>query len=570
MRLARSAKARSAKAKSANSKPTKARAAKPNAKRVGSKVVPTKAVPTKTVPTKAVPRREGRDKPSNRRSPEAKLAEVKSRLAEIADLGWASAVLDWDMATYMPANGADARGRQTALLRKIAHEKSIDPVLGGLLDELVPHAESLPRESDAARLILVARRDFEKATKVPAEFVERANAHSSAAYTAWTKARPANDFAAVAPFLETNVALSREYAGYFAPYKHVTDPAIDDYDTGMTTESVRALFAKLRHELVPLVRAIAGQERTGNGMPGGTFAEPAQLEFSIAVAKRLGYDFDGGRIDKTHHPFCTKFAAGDVRITTRFNSHDIGDALFSTIHEAGHAMYEQGVAPALAGTPLGMGTSAGVHESQSRLWENVVARSRGFWTYFYPLLREKFPEPFGGFSSEAFYRAINRVQRSLIRTDADEVTYNLHVMMRFDIEVDLLEGHLAVKDLPEAWRARMQADLGIAPKDDRDGCLQDVHWFSGGIGGAFQGYTIGNILSAQFFAAAVKAHPEIPHEIAQGRFGTLHSWLTEHVYRHGRKFEPDELVVRATGEPMTIAPYLAYLRSKYGELYRLA
>jgi carboxypeptidase Taq len=232
-------------------------------------------------------------------------------------------------------------------------------------------------------------------------------------------------------------------------------------------------------------------------------------------------------------------------------------------------MYEQGVAAALAGTPLGSGTSAGVHESQSRLWDNVVARGRGFWEHFYPALQAAFPDQFGGVALDTFYRAINKVQRSLIRTDADEVTYNLHVMMRFDLEFDMLEGRLAVKDLPEAWRARIKADLGIAPDDDRNGCLQDVHWFSGGIGGGFQGYTIGNILSAQFHAAAVKAHPEIPAEIARGEFGTLHKWLVAHLYRHGRKFEPNELVKRATGEPMTIAPYLAYLRGKYGELYRL-
>jgi len=258
-----------------------------------------------------------------------------------------------------------------------------------------------------------------------------------------------------------------------------------------------------------------------------------------------------------------------VRITTRVDEGDIGQAMFSTIHESGHAMYEQGVGATLAGTPLGSGTSAGVHESQSRLWENVVARGRSFWEHFYPALQAAFPDQFRGVTLETFYRAINKVQRSLIRTDADEVTYNLHVMMRFDLELDMLEGRLKVKDLPEAWRTRITADLGIAPGDDRDGCLQDVHWFSGGIGGSFQGYAIGNILSAQFYAAAVKAHPEIPREIARGEFGTLHNWLIAHIHRHGRKFEPDELVARATGEPMTIAPYMAYLRGKYGELYRL-
>jgi carboxypeptidase Taq len=260
---------------------------------------------------------------------------------------------------------------------------------------------------------------------------------------------------------------------------------------------------------------------------------------------------------------------GDVRITTRVFEDDLGQALFSSIHEAGHALYEQGVDPALEGTPLGSGASAGVHESQSRLWENIVARGRRFWEHFYPLLRTAFPDQLGQVTLETFYRAINKVERSLIRTDADEITYNFHIMMRFDLELALLDGRLRIRDLPEAWRARMQADLGLVPPDDRDGCLQDVHWYSGGIGGGFQGYTIGNVLSAQFYAGAVKAHPEIPSRIAAGEFTALRTWLCEHLYQYGRKFTPDELVERATGGPMSVGPYLTYLRQKYGELYRL-
>jgi carboxypeptidase Taq len=546
----------------AKSKLRKAKTRKPEVRRPGAAGAGTRGSTT-------APRAAAKAAKKNGRSLDAKFDELKRRLREIGDLQFATAVLSWDQATYMPPGGADARGRQGAMLSRIAHEKSVDPMLGRLMDELEPVARLLPDESDDLSLIRVARRDLEKAIKVPADHVERASALRAAAYDAWTRARPANDFAAMRPFLEKNVELSREYAGYFAPYRHVADPMIDDYDPGMTTESVRALFAALRRELVPIVKAICDQPPADDRCLHGAFAEPAQLDFNVAAVRRLGYDFARGRIDKTHHPFCTKFSAGDVRITTRIDERDIGQALFSTVHEAGHAMYEQGVDPALADTPLGSGVSAGVHESQSRLWENIVARGRGFWEHFYPALQAAFPDRFGGVAPETFYRAINKVKRSLIRTDADEVTYNLHVMMRFDLEIDLLEGRLAVKDLPEAWRARIKADLGVAPPDDRDGCLQDVHWFSGGIGGSFQGYTIGNILGAQFFAAAVKAHPDIPREIAGGEFGTLRAWLTEHVYRHGRKFQPNELVERATGGPMSIAPYLAYLRGKYGELYRL-
>jgi carboxypeptidase Taq len=370
------------------------------------------------------------------------------------------------------------------------------------------------------------------------------------------------------PFLEQTIELGCEYAGYFAPWQHVADPLIDNFDPGMTTISVRALFSALRRELVPIVNAICAQPAPDQGVLRGVFAEAAQLAFNAGVVRQLGYDFDRGRLDQTLHPFCTKFSAGDVRITTRIDQRDIGQALFSTVHEAGHAMYEQGIDLALADTPLGSGVSAGIHESQSRLWENVVGRSRGFWEHFYPALQSTFADPFGGVAADAFYRALNTVERSLIRTDSDEVTYNLHIMMRFDLELDLLEGRLAVKDLPAVWRERMMADIGAAPDDDRDGCLQDVHWFSGLLG-SFQGYTIGNILSAQFHAAAVAAHPDIAREIAAGEFATLHTWLVRHVYRHGRKFEPEDLVRRATGMPMSIEPYLAYLRGKYGELYRL-
>jgi carboxypeptidase Taq len=505
----------------------------------------------------------------NRRSTELKLAELKQRLLEISDLEAAESLLGWDHATYMPEGGAVARARQGAMLSRLAHERSVDPALGRLLDELEPYAERLPYDADDAGLIRVARRDFEKAIRVPAEFVARNNAHGSASYDAWTRARPANDFPAMRPFLEKALELSREYAGFFAPCRHIADPLIDDADEGMTTATVRALFAALRAELVPIVRAIAGQAEIDSRCLRGVFGEARQLDFNLAVTDRIGYDRRRGRLDKTHHPFCTKFSADDVRITTRVYESDVDQALFSTVHEAGHAMYEQGVSAAFEGTPLGSGVSYGVHESQSRLWENLVGRSRGFWAYFYPVLQQAFPDQLGAVTLETFYRAINKVERSLIRTDADEVTYNLHIMLRFDLELQLLEGRLRVKDLPEAWRAAMQADLGLVPPDDRDGCLQDVHWYSNGIGGGFQSYTIGNILSAQFHAAAVKAHPDIPAEIEQGEFGTLHAWLREQLYRHGRKYKPDELIERATGEPMSMQPYLAYLRGKYGELYRL-
>jgi carboxypeptidase Taq len=510
------------------------------------------------------------DTPQPKRpSAESLLAELRRRLTEISDLGAAGAVLEWDQATYMPSRGAAARSRQGAMLRRLAHERSVDPALGKLLDRLAAHAESLPPDSDEACLIRVARRDFEKAIKVPPDYVERANAHASASFDAWTRARPANDFATMRPFLEKTLDLSREYAGFFTPNERIADPFIDDADEGMTTASVAALFSELRAQLVPLLRAIVDEPAADDCCLRGRFDEAAQLGFSRLVAERMGYDFERGRLDKTHHPFCTRFSASDVRITTRVRENDIAEALFSTLHEAGHALYEQGIGRGLEATPLGRGTSAGVHESQSRLWENVVARSRGFWEHFYPQLQRTFADQLAGVTLDTFHCAINKVARSLIRTDADEVSYNLHVMLRFDLELDLLEGRLRVQDLPEAWHEGMRAALGVAPQDDRDGCLQDVHWYAGSIGGAFHSYTIGNILSAQFHAAAVAAHPEIPREIASGTFATLHGWLREHVYRPGRKYPPNELIERVTGGPMCTQPYLTYLRAKYGEIYRL-
>jgi carboxypeptidase Taq len=505
----------------------------------------------------------------NRASAESKLAELRRRLLEIGDLGAAGALLDWDQATYMPKGGAVARARQIATLRTLTHEKSVDPALGKLLDELEPHAASLPCDADDASLIRVARRDFEKAIKVPVDYVRRLNELGSASYDAWTQARPANDFAGMLPYLQRILDLSREYAGFFAPYRHIADPLIDDADEGMTTAAVRALFAELRRELAPIIRAISDQSPIDDGCLHGVFDEAAQLEFGLSVAQRMGYDLERGRLDQTHHPFCTRLSLGDVRITTRVHESDIGRALFATLHEAGHGLYEQGVSDALEGTPLGCGASFGVHESQSRLWENIVARSLGFWRHFYPLLQRRFPHQFERVPLETFHRAINKVGPSLIRGDADEVTYDLHVMLRFELELKLLEGRLAVEDLPAAWHEAMRDYLGVVPPDDRDGCLQDVHWYSGRIGGGFQSYTIGNILGAQFYAAAIKAHPEIPRDMEEGKFGSLHAWLRDQIYRHGRKYRPDALVERVTGAAMSMQPYLEYLRAKYGRIYRL-
>lgn len=501
---------------------------------------------------------------------EAKLQELKQRLMEVYDLRYVGALLDWDQATYMPTGGSPARARQLALVAQIAQEKFTDPAIGRLLDELEPWAEQLPYDSDEASLVRVSRREYERALKVPPSFLAEAYGHSAASFHAWTKARPANDFKTIRPYLEKTVELSRRMADFFPGYDHIADPLIDFSDYGMTVATVRPLFASLREQLVPLVEQITAQEPVDAAFLYRNYPEAAQQAFGEMIVSRYGYDFERGRQDKTHHPFMTKFSLGDVRITTRFNENDLTDGLFSTLHEAGHAMYEQGIEPAFEATPLGIGVSSGVHESQSRLWENLVGRSRPFWEHFYPQLQAQFPEQLGDVSLDRFYRAVNRVQRSLIRVDADEVTYNLHVMLRFELEAQLLEGTLSVADLPDAWHARYEADLGQRAPDDRDGVLQDVHWFAGTVGGAFQGYTLGNIMGALFYGQALQAHPQIEDDMRRGDFATLHGWLRENVYRHGSKFTAAELVERVTGAPLTIDPYVAYLRNKFGELYGLS
>lgn len=495
------------------------------------------------------------------------LDELRTRLATVHDLRAASAVLGWDQMTYLPAQGGAARGRQLATLSQVAHEKFTDDRVGSLLEALRPYADAVGPEHPDAALIRVAHRDWDHARRVPADFLAAFTEHTSTSYQAWATARPANDFAAIAPILEKTVEMSRQYAGYFPHTTHVADPLVDAAEPGLGVADVRALFSALRSRLVPLVRAATDQPRPDDTCLTRHYPEDAQWRFSEMVATRLGYDFSRGRQDRAPHPFTTSFSRDDVRITTRLSADDLRFGLFATMHEAGHGMYEQGIAPALDGTLLGSGASSGIHESQSRLWENLVGRSRGFWEWGYPLLQAEFPDQLGDVPLDTFHRAINRVEPSLIRVEADELTYNLHIMMRFDFELALLDGSMRVRDLPEAWRTRFVEDLGIAPPDDRNGCMQDVHWFAGPVGGAFQGYTIGNVLAAQLYERAVKDLPSIPGAITRGEFGELLGWLHTRLHALGRKHDVHETVHRSTGASLTIEPYMAYLHGKFGALY---
>ncbi len=495
------------------------------------------------------------------------LADLKNRLVEIDDLSRASAVLSWDQATYMPQGGAAARARQMSTLSKIGHSKATDIELGRTLDALQAWSEKLSPDNDDGALVRLARRNYDRSTKVPGALIGAMSEHFAGMYDLWSQARPANDFSKVRDGLAKTIDLSRQLAECFAPYEHIMDPLIDFSDFGMKVSSVSKIFADLRTQLVPLVNAVTSKPMTDDSVLRQIYTERRQWDFGMGVIKRLGYDLERGRQDKTLHPFCTTFSIGDVRITTRFQENDFGDGFFSTVHEAGHAMYEQGVDVKYEGLPIADGASSGVHESQSRLWENIVGRSRNFWEYYYPKLQRKFGKQLGNVPLDTFYKAINKVSRSLIRVDADELTYNLHVIIRFDIEQQLLEGTLKIDDLPEVWRARYKSDIGVASSDDKDGCMQDVHWFAGPVGGVFQGYTLGNILSAQFFNAAVAAHPDIPAQIRDGRFSSLHKWLRGNIYKHGSKYTPPELIKRVTGGELDSTAYVAYLKNKYEPLY---
>jgi carboxypeptidase Taq len=493
--------------------------------------------------------------------------QLKARLAMISDLGSANSLLFWDRQTYMPEGGIAGRAEQMATLSRLAHEMLVGDETGGLLDAAGEPDPSLEKGA----LVRRARHEYEQATKLPAELVAETTRVTALAEPAWVKAREESDWTIFAPHLEKVVPLKREAAEHLGYDDHPYDALLDGYEPGATKVQLEKMFEELKEGIVPLVRAIVEQKVDEKGRAAplyGIFGEAEQEKFGEAVISAFGYDWVRGRQDRSVHPFCINFGPGDVRVTTRFDESWLAPALFGTMHEAGHALYEQGVNPNYARTPLAGGTSMGVHESQSKLWENLVGRSKPFWSYYYSKLQETFPEALGRVDLGAFYRAINVLEPSLIRVEADEVTYNLHILLRFELEVALLEGALSVAELPSAWDAKMEEYLSITPGNDAEGVLQDVHW-SNGLFGYFPTYTIGNVLSVQFFEAAVNAHPEIPTEMKEGRFSTLHCWLRENIYRHGSRYYPAELIEKVTGRSLDSKPYLGYLKNKFGEVYDL-
>jgi len=490
-------------------------------------------------------------------------------LGEVFDLQAATAVLSWDQNTYMPPGGAEARAFQLSTLSRLAHERFTGEAFGEALEAAEQATAGSPPESDEFCLAKRTRREYDKRRRVPAEWVAEHARLTALAYQAWQDARKQSDFASFKPHLARIVALKQEYAGFFAPYDHMYDPLLDDYEPGMKTVEVETVFRSLRPMQVELVRAIAESGRqVDDSVLHQEYAEEKQLQFGAEVIKDLGFDFERGRQDKSPHPFTTGFGIGDVRITTRFQLRFFNDCFFSTLHEAGHAMYAQGVSPTLDRTPLIDGASLGIHESQSRMWENIVGRSLPFWRHYYGRLQAIFPTQLGNVPLEQFHRAVNKVHPTLIRTEADETTYNLHVMLRFELELALILGELAVDDLPGIWNEKMREYLGITPPDDAQGVLQDIHWSSGMIG-YFSTYALGNLIACQLWEKIRQDIPDVEAQIERGSFGALLGWLREKIHRHGAKFEPMVLLKRAVGSGLDSAPYIRYLRDKYGAIYAL-
>jgi len=498
----------------------------------------------------------------------SRIDELKEVLAEVAHLEEAARVLYWDMETYIPAGGFEGRGRVIATLQKRSHDLFTSERMGSLLESAAAETEGRDFDSDEASLVRVTRRDLERERRIPTDLVGAIAEASIAAAPAWRAARENDDFALFAPHLEKTVELSRRKAEALG-YSDRPYDALLYSEPGMTTAELERIFGRLKEAIVPLVRRITeNAHKVDASLLHGNFPAEAQLAFAKRTISDFGFDFERGRMDLSTHPFMMPVNHGDVRLTNRVSEDFLSMSLFGAMHESGHGMYGQGHAAELVGTPLWDGASPGFHESQSRLYENLIGRSRPFWKRWFADLQAAFPDQLGSVDVEAFYRAINKVEPSLIRVEADEVTYNLHILLRFEMENELLEGKLKVAEVPNAWNAKMEEYLGVEPPNDTLGALQDIHWSFAELGG-FPGYTLGNIIGAQLMVAIRSDIPDLDDQVEAGEFGALQAWLIERVQRHGRKFTPAELLQRATGQPMDAGPWISYVEAKFGEIYEL-
>lgn len=502
-------------------------------------------------------------------SPAEAYAELVRRSKELGVLNSCAAVLGWDQQTYMPTKGAGLRGEQMAFLGALAHQKFTDPKVGELLSAVEETELVKDPVSDAAASVREWRRGYDRATKIPQSLVEELARVTTQAQQAWQEAKKKNDFATFQPWLEKVVELKREETAAVGFREHPYDALIEEYEPGTSVADLKELFAGLTRELVPLIRTIADSPRKPDrSLLEREYAVDRQKLFAESAAIAFGFDLAAGRLDTTAHPFCSGVGPGDCRITTRYNPRSFSEAFFGVLHETGHALYEQNLPSEHFGTPLGVACSFGIHESQSRLWENQVGRSRAFWDHFFPRLKQAFPGTVADVALDDFFFAINDVRVSLIRVEADEATYNLHIALRFELELALLSGDLTVAELPGAWNERSEYLFGIPVPDDSRGCLQDIHWSFGGIG-YFPTYTLGNLYSAQFMSAAKRdlGSDTLIEDFRRGEFGRLKEWLTQNIHRHGQRYRAGELCRRVTGFPLSQKPFLDYLNEKYSALY---
>jgi carboxypeptidase Taq len=484
-------------------------------------------------------------------------------LGEISDLEMASRLLMWDQETKMPPLGAEARAEQRGTLVRIAHERQTARELGALLEDLRPFEEANEHDSFEASVIRVARRDYEKAVRVPASLRAARARQGSLGYRAWLEARARNDYDLLLPHLERGLELTREYVACFEPEGDPYDVLLDDYEPGMTSEEVETVFAVLKAHLMPMLRAVA--EPVDDSCLRGSFPPDAQRRFAVGLLEHWGMDGEAWRLDDTVHPFAESLSPSDIRLTSNFDEDGL-QGILSCMHEFGHGIYERQIDPRYARTPLAHGASYAFHESQSRLWENLVGRSLASWRFLFPRLRASFPERLSGVSLEAFSRALNRVAPSLRRVDADEVTYSLHIIVRFELERELLSGAVTLAELPEAFDAKMEAHLGLRPANAVEGVLQDVHWSDTGFA-YFPTYALGNVISVQLWECAAADLGDLEAQFERGEFAPLRQWLGEHVHRWGRVFTPEELLRRIVGGSLDPQPYLDHLRHKLEDLH---
>jgi carboxypeptidase Taq len=489
------------------------------------------------------------------------LEQLKERLAEVTDLGKVGRLLSWDQQTMMPLAGTGHRADQMATVYRLAHERFTDPAVGRLLDELRPVEESLDPDSDDAAIIRVVRRDYEKAVNVPSALRAAMTRAAAEARPVWVKAKTESDFASFLPSLERIVELKLEYVDCVADgAAERYDVLLDDYEPQTTTAEVRTLFEELKPPLVELIAELR-QREVDDSFLHADFPPERQRELAFEVIDLFGHRPDSWRIDPTEHPFASGPGRDDIRITTNYHPDSL-ESLFSTMHEYGHGLYNHQLPQHLERLPIGQSCSLGIHESQSRLWENLVGRSLPFWRLFYPRLQETYPEVFANVDLERFHAGIRTAKPGLIRIQADEVTYGMHVMLRFELEQDIVEGRVALRDLPQRWNEKMWDYLGVEVPDDGQGVLQDVHW-SGGSIGYFSTYLIGTVASVQIWEAVLRDVPDLEEQVGRGEFAPLREWLGEHVHALGRKFSPQETLRRATGSSLSARPYLDYLRSTY-------